>query len=129
MKTNQSDLFFDDIKSLISALTEVGYVLSPLEEICIKLEPTSQEGIYRLRRMQCECCECRDECDLPQFVPYMSNEHTDIQSPPDIYVSKSLYSCIQQRLRKVWRWLQILALLVFCKASSNGDNNHHPCGR
>ena len=91
----EEGIYGKDLPGVLNALSEIGCIYSEQENICIRVEPTKQPGIYLVRPLKCKSCAFHPGCGLPPSVRRRS-----------AWPIKSLLSFGKRVLKKTYRYLQ-----------------------
>ena len=91
-------IYFSGIEGMLNALIEIGCICSEQECICIKVEPTIRQGLYRVRQMKCEVCDVRSECVSLLLSRHRSAE----QSNNRVFENKTFWWTAYRCLKKVF---------------------------
>lgn len=128
----EEGIYGKELPGVLNALSEIGCIYSEQENICIRVEPTKQSGIYLVRPLKCKSCAFHPGCGLPPSVRRRSAWPTKNLLSFGKRVLRKLYRC----LRKVCGMLSIPLPSVTgtCRAYGNipyrsyGTNGRHFSG-
>lgn len=120
-----TDFEFTDFYGLLTIMEDVSNMYIAEEDICIKVESTERQGIYRLRLWRCDDCKLRDGCELPQLAHRMSTLGPENPEKVESNAWKSPCNWLLQCLQTAVCKLKVPFLSDSGKASDSACTSDH----